>query len=123
MHPQLRDAILAVAGLLGLAVLAVRTGGVGLLLAPSAIVSGVVGAVVVEVLFLRYPSMLLVRWEQPGVAILVFVVVLVGGFLAAIVAPWLLAVPVWGLVVYLVLLGCVLAGAGNPVAVLARTNR
>ena len=123
MHPQVRDGLLATAGLLGLVAVAVRTAGVDILLAPQAIGSGVVGAVAVEAAFLRYPEILLARWEQRGVPLLALVAVFAGGLLAATVTPWLLAVPVWGLVVYLLLVGCVLVGVGNPVAVLARAEK
>lgn len=120
MNSQARDGVFALVGLVALVALAVVTAGRAVLLNPRAIAVGVVGAVVVEVLFLRYPSMLLERWERRGVPALALVVVLGCGALAATVAPWLVGAGVWGLVVYLTLLGCVLAGVGNPVAVLAR---
>lgn len=119
VRPEHRDGLLAVGGLAGLVGIAAATVGVGRLLDPGAAAAGVVVAVVVEVVFLRVPSRALGLWERRGVPVAGAGVVLAGGLIAVRTAPRLLGVPFWGLVTYLVLLGCVLSGAGNPVAALA----
>lgn len=120
MHPQVRDGALAVAGLGALVTLAVTTAGYAVLLDLRAVAVGVTGAVALELLFLRYPSVLLEFWKRPGVPGLALGAVLGVGLVVITIVPWLVGAGVWGLVVYLVVLGCVLAGVGNPVAVLAR---
>ena len=118
MRPEHRDGLLAVGGLAGLVGIAAATVGVGRLLDPGAAAAGVVVAVAVEVVFLRVPSRALGLWERRGVPVAGAGVVLAAGLVAVRTAPRLLGVPVWGLVTYFVLLGCVLSGAGNPVAAL-----
>lgn len=120
MHPRVRDGALAVAGLGALVTVAVTTDGSAVLLDLRAVAAGVTGAVALELLFLRYPSVLLEFWERPAVPVLALGAALGVGLVAVTTVPWLVGAGVWGLVVYLVLLGCVLAGVGNPVAVLAR---
>jgi hypothetical protein len=120
MHSQVRDGALAIVGLVALSTLAVVTAGRAVLVDLRAIAVGVAGAVALEALFLRYPSVLLELWERPGVAVLALVALVGCGGVAVLVAPWLVGAGVWGLLVYLAVLGCVLAGVGNPVAVLAR---
>ena len=120
MQAQVRDGALAVVGLGALTVLAWRTVGLAVLLDPHAVVVGVLGAVALEVLFLRYPSVLLNAWERPGVPVLALVGLLGVSIVAVTLVPWLVGAGLWGLAVYLGVLGCVLAGVGNPVAVLAR---
>ena len=117
VRPEHRDGLLAVGGLAGLVGIAAATVGVGRLLDPGTAAAGVV--VAVEVVFLRVPSRALGLWERRGVPVAGAGVVLAVGLVAVRTAPRLLGVPVWGLVTYLVLLGCVLSGAGNPVAALA----
>jgi hypothetical protein len=118
-----RDALLAVAALVGLATAAATTVGLRALLHPAAVAVGVVGAVAVEWLFLAYPGPLLSVWERPAVALAGTVAVAIAGLLALARAPWLLGALCWGLLVYLLLLACVLAGAGNPVAALVPGRR
>jgi hypothetical protein len=45
---------------------------------------------------------------------------LAGAALAVRAAPWLAGAAVWGLLTYLALLLCVLAGLGNPLSALAK---
>lgn len=118
MHSQYRDGLLAIGGLLGLAGVSAVTVGVGRLFDPIGVGTGVAAALAIEAVFLRYPSRMLRLWERRGVPVLGLCAVLAAGGLAVRVAPWLVAVPVWGLITYLGLLGCVLLGVGNPVSVL-----
>lgn len=118
MRPEYRDGLLALVGLLALAGLTAVTGGIDTLLDPVGIVAGVVVALAIEAVFLQYPSKALDLWERRGVPVVSLCALVVAGALAVRVAPWLLSVPVWGLVTYLCLLGCVLLGMGNPLAVL-----
>jgi hypothetical protein len=120
VHSQYRDGLLALGGLLGLAGMSMATVGVDRLFDPIGVGAGIAVAVVVEAVFLRYPSRALGLWERRGVPILGFCTVLAAGVVAVRTAPWLLAVPVWGLIAYLGLLCCVLLGVGNPVSVLLR---
>ena len=119
VRPEHRDGLLAVCGLAGLVGIAAATVGVGRLLDPGTAAVGVVVAVAVEVVFLRVPSRALGLWERRGVPVAGAGVVLAAGLVVVRTAPRLLGVPVWGLITYLALLGCVLSGAGNPVAALA----
>lgn len=121
MQPQYRDGLLALAGLCGLTGLATATVGIGRLVDPLGIVAGIVAAVAVEVVFLRYPSSAMSVWERRWVPIAGLLLVLVGGVAAVRFVPRLLTVAVWGLLSYLVLLGCVLVGIENPVSVLVRS--
>ena len=123
VRPEHRDGLLAVGGLAGLVGIAAATVGIERLFDPGAAAAGVVGAVAVEVVFLRVPSRALGLWERRGVPVAGAGVVLAVGLVAARTAPRLLGVPVWGLVTYLVLLGCVLSGAGNPRGTAARGHR
>lgn len=117
MPSHRRDAALA-GGLLAVLLAAVLgTVGAGPLVHPLAVGGGVGAALAAEAAFLRYPATLLAAWERRGVAAASAVAL---GALAAgavAVAPWLVGAAVWGLVTYLALLGCVLVGVGNPVAV------
>ncbi len=70
---------------------------------PVAAVAGIAVAVGIEAVFLRYPSRALGLWERRGVPVAGLCTVLVAGMLAGRVAPELVAVPVWGLVGYLIL--------------------
>ncbi|WP_250137779.1 hypothetical protein [Halorientalis salina] len=118
MGSALRDGLVAVAALVVLVATALVTTGTAVFVRPAAVAVGVTGAVAIEAVFLRYPDRLLPVWERPlpflaGVAAL--------GCLAVVAVravPWVLGAVSWGLVTYLALLGCVLTGIGNPVAVL-----
>jgi hypothetical protein len=111
-----RDALAAVGALVALVAAGLWTVGADPLVAPAGVATGVVGALVVEAVFLRYPDRLLSVWASTGVAVAGVVAVLLLGAGAVWVAPWVLGAVCWGLVTYLVLLGCVLAGGGNPLA-------
>lgn len=108
-------------GLLALATLAVLVGagtrfvGVAPFLRPLAVVTGVVGALGIEWGFLASPA-LAAGWERRGVPAAGAVAVLAVAAAVAPRAPWLLGAAAWGLLTYGCLLGCVLAGWGNPVA-------
>jgi len=78
VHSRYRDGLLALGGLLGLAGIAVATVGVDRLFDPTGIGVGIAVAVVVEALFLRYPSRAIGLWERRGVPILGFCAVLLG---------------------------------------------
>lgn len=116
-------------GALALVALAVCTGvlrvtrGLGALFDPVAVTGGLAGALALEVVFLSYPEQLLAVWERPESAVGATLALLAGGVVALWVAPWLLAAVVWGLLTYLVLLGSLLLGLGNPVAVLLSLGR
>ncbi|WP_336325866.1 hypothetical protein [Halovenus sp. HT40] len=120
MHPQYRDGALALGGLCGLVALAAATVGIGVLVDLLGIAAGVAVAVAVELVFLRYPSRAMGVWERRGVPVAALCLVLAAAVIAVQFVPWLLAVAVWGLLTYLVLLGCVLLGVENPVSVLLR---
>lgn len=120
MHPQYRDGALAFGGLCGLGGLAAVTVGIGALIDLLGIAVGVAVAVAVELVFLRYPSRATSVWERQGVPVAALCLVLAAAVVAVQYASWLLAVAVWGLLTYLVLLGCVLLGVENPVSVLLR---
>jgi len=122
VDPRSRDGLLAVAGLCVLVALAVRTGVTGRLLDPRVAVAGVAGAVLVEAVFLRYPDRALALWDRRGVPVVALLVLLAGAVLAVRIAGWLVPALVWGLLCYLALLACVLAGLGNPVATLVGTR-
>ena len=120
MHPQHRDGALALCGLCGLVVLAVSTADIEILFAPLGLVVGIVVAVAVEILFLRYPSRAMGVWERRAVPLVALCLVFAAAVIAVQYVPWLLAVALWGLLMYLVLLGCVLLGVENPVSMLLR---
>jgi hypothetical protein len=122
VNPEYRDGLLALAGLTGLTGLTVATVGVSPLFDPSGIVAGVTVAVLVEAVFLQYPEWALDIWERPGVPVVGLCTVLAAGVVGVWLAPRLLVVPVWGLVTYLVLLGCVLVGVRNPVGALLQNE-
>lgn len=119
MNPRHRDGVLAVLGLAGLVTVVTATTGPGALLDPRAVAVGVLGAVTVELAFLRYPERTLAVWERPGVPVAALAALFVSAVVAVRYVPWLVPACCWGLVVYLVLLACVLAGLGNPLAPLA----
>lgn len=118
MDPRYRDGLSAVVALAALLAVGVTVAGWRVFVDPLALGVGFVGTLLLEAAFLRYPDRLLAVWERPGVAPGAAVAVLVAGAGAVWAAPWLLGALAWGLVGYLALLACVLAGVGNPVAVL-----
>ena len=120
MEPRRRDALLAVAGLAVLSAGAAVAVGVGPLLDSRAVAGGVAGALLLEAAFLRYPRRLLGLWERRGVPTAALLAVVGVGAAALRYAPPLVGALVWGLVTYLALLGCVLAGVGNPLSRVAR---
>ena len=123
MDARHRDGVLAVCALLAVLTVTTVTGRTSAALHPGAVVGGVGGAVGLELAFLRYPDRLLTLWDRPGVAVTAAAAVLVAGVLAAFTLRWLPWVLVWGLLTYLAVLGCLLAGVGNPLASLARVGR
>lgn len=120
MDPRRRDGLLALAGLAALLAGALTTVGAGPLLDPAAAAIGVSGAGLLEVAFLRYPDVLLAAWERRYVPLAGLLVVLGVGSLAVLYAPVLVGALAWGLVTYLALLACVLAGRGNPLSPVSR---
>jgi uncharacterized membrane protein YoaK (UPF0700 family) len=118
VDPRHRDGLLAVAGLCVLVAIASETGSASRLLDPRVAVVGVAGGLLVEVVFLRYPERALALWDRRGVPVLALAALLAVAVVAVRLAGWLVPVLVWGLLCYLALLACVLAGLGNPVATL-----
>ena len=122
MHLYSRDGLLAAGSLVAIIAVGVLTSGVGVFVRPLAVAAGVAGALALEALFLRYSSWLLTAWKRPSVALAGVVALGWLALWAIQAAPWALGAIAWGLVTYLVLLGCVLAGLGNPVAALVSTG-
>jgi len=120
MDSRHRDGLLAAVGLIVVVAVGVRIGAIEPFLDPFPAAVGVVGSVGLEVAFLRYPEGTTEVWERPGVApgALVLVVALGVGAVAT-GATWIVGTLAWGLLAYLVLLGCVLAGVGNPLGAVA----
>lgn len=118
MDPTLRrDCLLAVAALGGLSVIAVTMDVVGVLFRPLPFLVGVIGTLVLEALFLRYPAYTRALWQRRGIQVLSFVLLLSVGILAIRLGTgWLLASLAWGLVAYLGLVGIVAAGFNNPLS-------
>lgn len=114
MNPLYRDGLLAVVGLLVLLSGTIGTVGIGPVVDPPAVVGGVLVALLVEAAFLRYPVILHSLWERRGVPTASLIVVVALGAAAVRYAPLAVGALVWGLATYLALLGCVLAGLGNP---------
>jgi hypothetical protein len=122
VQPQYRDGLLALTGVAGLVGLVGITGRLGVLVRPIGVGGGILAAVGLEILFVRYPSRAMAIWNRQPVPLLALCVLLVGAIVAFWFAPWLVAVPVWGLCTYLFLLSSVLLGIDNPVAVLFGTE-
>jgi len=118
-----RDGLLAAGSLAAVLAAGLLTSGVGVFVRPLAIVAGVAGALALEALFLRYSAWLLTAWKRPGIALAGVVTLGWVALWASQAAPWALGAIAWGLATYLALLGCVLAGLGNPVAALVSTGR
>jgi hypothetical protein len=110
-----RDGILACLTLVALVIVGGRVVGVGPFVRPLAVAVGVAGALVLEWAFLASPT-LAREWERRGVPVVSAVAVVVAAVALVPRAPWLVGAAAWGLVTYGGLLGCVLAGWGNPVA-------
>ncbi|MFC7226780.1 hypothetical protein N0B31_05140 [Salinirubellus salinus] len=116
----LRDGVLALVALAGLGGFLRRRGETATLRSPGVALVGVVGAVALEAAMLRYPERTRDVWERREVQFGSLLGLLVGGSaLARRYGPWTVAACWWGLVAYLGLLACVLAGRENPVAALA----
>lgn len=73
MDPRHRDGLLAVLGVAGLATVVVVTTSPASVFDPRAVATGTLGALVVEIAFLRYPDRLLGLWERRGVPLAAFV--------------------------------------------------
>jgi hypothetical protein len=110
-----RDGLLALATLAALVLVGTRLVGVAPFVRPLAVGTGVLSALALEWSFLVSPT-LAAGWERSGVPVAGAVGVLAIAAVVAPRAPWLLGAAAWGLVTYGCLLGCVLAGWGNPVA-------
>lgn len=119
MDPRHRDGVLAAGGLVALLAGAAAAGALAAVVDPLAAAAGVAGTALLEVAFLRYPDWLLAAWDRRGAPTAALVVVLALGAVAVGSIPAVLGVLVWGLATYLALLGCVLAGLGNPLAPIA----
>lgn len=109
-----RDGLLALATLVVL-VVGTRAVGVASVLHPLAVATGVLGSLAIEWLFLASPA-LATGWERRGVPVASAVAVVAAAVVLTPWVPWLVGAAAWGLVTYGCLLGCVLAGWGNPVA-------
>ena len=120
MDSRHRDGLLAAGGLIVLLAGVAAVDALGAVLDPRAAVAGVAGAALLEVAFLRYPERLLGLWERRGVPVAGLLVVLFAGVTTVRYAPAAVGALVWGLATYLALLGCVLAGLGNPMAPIAK---
>ncbi|WP_255149840.1 hypothetical protein [Halorarius halobius] len=120
MDPHLRDGLLAVCALGLLVVVAALAGAIGSLVDWQAAVVGVVGSLLLEALFLRYPDRSRELWERRPIQAAAFALI-AGLGIAAMRSGlgWILAALAWGLVAYLLVLGVVVAGYPNPVARLA----
>jgi hypothetical protein len=110
-----RDGALACLTLVALVGVGVRAVGVDPFVRPLAVGIGVAGALVIEWAFLASPT-LATGWERRGVPLASAATVLGAAVVLAPRVPWLVGAAAWGLVTYGGLLGCVLAGWGNPVA-------
>jgi hypothetical protein len=121
---RLRDGTLAVVALCGLLDGLRRRERLYTLGSPGAGVIGVLGALAIEVLMLRHPERTRAAWERPSVrATALLGTVVLGRSLVRGRAPRGAAALCWGLVVYLFLLGVVLAGRANPLSALAGSER
>ena len=114
---RLRDGLFAVVALGFLLDGLRRRGRLCTLGSPMAGVTGVLGALAIEVLMLRHPERTRAAWERPSVrATGLLGTVALGRSLMRGRAPRGAAALCWGLVAYLFLLGTVLAGRQNPLA-------
>jgi hypothetical protein len=120
VQSQHRDGLLGLVGLAALVGTIAIIGRLDVLVHPLGAGGGVVAAIGLEFLFVRYPSRALALWERRAVPVVSLCLVLVTAAVGFWFAPWLVAIPVWGLGTYLLLLCCVLLGVGNPVVALFR---
>lgn len=117
-----QDPVLAFVALSLLVSVTVVTDQQSVLIEPVAVLGGVAGALILEILFLRYPDRLLTLWTIPGVSVLAALLTLGAGVAAVWIAPALLGVLVWGLATYLLLAFLVVAGFGNPMALIGKSD-
>jgi hypothetical protein len=116
----LRDGRLALLALVGLGELLRRRRETGALRSLPTALLGVVGAIAIEAAMLRYPEATRAVWERPAVQAGSLLGLLAGGrTLVRHHGAWTAAACWWGLIAYLGMLACVLAGRNNPVSVLA----
>ncbi len=111
-----RDGLLAAVALAALVGLLIVDGTTGALWQPIPAIAGVLGALLIELGFLRYP--LATLWERPVVQLGALVAVVVGGawtYQAA--GPAAVGSLCWGLLTYFFLLGTTLLIGHNPLAV------
>jgi hypothetical protein len=121
VNPRLRDGLLAVAALAVLLAVAVLAGAVDAVTDPTAALGGVVGSLLLEVVFLRYPERTHELWDRPLVQVVAFALVAGVGLLAIQSGlGWLLTALAWGLLTYLLLLAVVVGLGKNPLAGAAR---
>jgi peptidoglycan/LPS O-acetylase OafA/YrhL len=121
VNPRLRDGLLAVGALVVLLASAGLAGAVDALTDPGAVLVGTVGALLLELAFLRYPERTRELWERPLVQAVSFVVVAGAGVLAVQSGlGWILAALAWGLLAYLLLLAVVVGLGKNPLAGVVR---
>jgi hypothetical protein len=115
----LRDGALALVALAGLGGVLRQRGQASALRSPPTAILGVVGAVAIEAAMLRYPEATRAVWERRSVQAVSLVGLLgFGRALARRYGSWTAAACWWGLVAYLGMLACVLAGRENPVSAL-----
>ena len=121
MNPRLRDGLLAVGALAVLLVAVGLAGARDVLTDPTAGFVGVVGSLLLEAVFLRYPERTRDLWDRPLVQAVAFALV-AGVGIAAMQSGlgWVLAALVWGLLTYLLLLVVVVVRGKNPLAGIAR---
>jgi hypothetical protein len=116
VDPRHRDGLLALATCTLLVAISIRARHVDALFAPLPALTGVVGSLTLELLLLRYPERTRALWERPVVRVAAVLATIATGLFAWRSAPWLLAVLVWGLFAYLMLLGVVVVSGTNPLA-------
>jgi hypothetical protein len=112
-----RDALLALVALATLSGFLLAERALGALWRLHPAVSGVLGALLIELGFLRYDT-LAGLWERPAVQLGGVLTVIAGGVWAYNTAgPAVVAVLCWGVLTYVFLLGVVFAVGHNPLAV------
>jgi MFS superfamily sulfate permease-like transporter len=115
VDPRRRDGLLALATCTLLVAISIRAGHASVLLDPGSALTGIVGSLALELLLSQCPERTRRLWERPTVQAAGVLATLAAGLLAWQLAPWLLAVLVWGLVAYLALLVVVVVGE-NPLS-------
>jgi hypothetical protein len=111
----LRDGSLALVALATMLDVLRRRDRLDALLDPTAVLSGVAGAVGIEALMLRHPDLTRDLWERPLVRVASLGTVALGRTLARRREERMGAAVCWGLLTYLLLLGVVLSGRENPI--------